>query len=516
MVTRCPLTWGLFLISTTYMIQHKRGQLLAKNKSTASATTSSSSAPLPTSDVVFVLGAPGTGKGTQCQLLQSKLEGNWTHLSAGDLLREARDSGTGALADLIRSTMQAGEIVPSSITVTLLEEAMTKAFQEKGSMRFLIDGFPRSDENVKAWDAAMKAHTVRFVLNFECPEEVLVGRLLERAKDSGRSDDTIEVIRKRFKTHVESCVPILECFQTRGIRLHTIDSAKSVQQVFASVSKLFGSRGLQSCRPEGSAAPAGIVAGRRRYLIGGNWKCNGTWDENLERVAMFNKARPIPANVEVVLCVPNMTIPMLLSGLRKDIAVGAQNCGVNPGNGACTGEVGSHQLQAMGCIWVIIGHSERREGFGMAGEPVDLCAQKCKVAIDNGLKVMFAIGEKKEERELGITMEVCARQLKPLSDVLSIGDWEKVAIAYEPVWAIGTGLTATPEMAQETHASIRQWIQTHVSESVADAVRIQYGGSMKGANAKDLLAKPDIDGGLIGGASLKEDFFNVIHGIPKN
>jgi triosephosphate isomerase len=126
---------------------------------------------------------------------------------------------------------------------------------------------------------------------------------------------------------------------------------------------------------------------------------------------------------------------------------------------------------------------------------------------------MFCIGEKKEEREAGVTMDVCAKQLQPLKDILSIEQWDQVDIAYEPVWAIGTGLTATPEMAQETHAQIRTWIADNVSSEVAEAIRIQYGGSMKGANAKELLAQPDIDGGLIGGASLQADFFNVINGV---
>jgi len=274
------------------------------------------------------------------------------------------------------------------------------------------------------------------------------------------------------------------------------------------------SQTLQNGRPDGSAAPAG-VAGPRKYLIGGNWKCNGTWNENSERVTMFNEAGDIPANVEVALCVQDIYIPLLLSGLRKDIAVGAQNCGVNKGDGAYTGEIGSHQLKDVGVTWVIIGHSERREGFGMAGETEDLCAQKCKVALDNGLKVMFAIGEKKEERESGVTMDVCAKQLAPLVKLLTADDWANVAIAYEPVWAIGTGLTATPEMAQETHLNIRNWVKDNVSADIAAATRIQYGGSMKGANAEALLAQPDIDGGLIGGASLKADFFNVINGIAK-
>eukprot|EP00525_Craspedostauros_australis_P001447 CAMPEP_0198133810 /NCGR_PEP_ID=MMETSP1442-20131203/59754_1 /TAXON_ID= /ORGANISM="Craspedostauros australis, Strain CCMP3328" /LENGTH=279 /DNA_ID=CAMNT_0043794945 /DNA_START=91 /DNA_END=930 /DNA_ORIENTATION=+ len=271
---------------------------------------------------------------------------------------------------------------------------------------------------------------------------------------------------------------------------------------------------LASTRPAGSAGPAG-KAGPRKYLIGGNWKCNGTLTEGIERMKVFNEAGPIPENVEVVLCVPHPHLFLGLSMLRSDIAVGAQDCGVNASNGAYTGEVGSHQLKDLGCAWVIIGHSERRQGFGMAGEPEKLCADKCKVALDNGLKVMFAIGEKKEERESGVTMDVCAKQLEPLAKLLKPEEWANVAIAYEPVWAIGTGLTATPEMAQETHANIRKWVSANVSESVANAVRIQYGGSMKGANAEGLLSQPDIDGGLIGGASLKADFFNVINGIPK-
>jgi triosephosphate isomerase len=206
---------------------------------------------------------------------------------------------------------------------------------------------------------------------------------------------------------------------------------------------------------------------------------------------------------------------MVLSSLRDDVEVGAQNCGNFTSDGAYTGEIGAHQLKDIGCTWVIIGHSERREGFGMAGEPEDLCAVKTKIAIESGLKVMFCIGEKKDEREAGITMDVCAKQLEPLKDILTEEQWGECAIAYEPVWAIGTGLTATPEMAQETHKDIRKWISDNVSAKVADEIRIQYGGSMKGGNAKELLAQPDIDGGLIGGASLTADFWNVINGVPE-
>lgn len=222
MVTRCPLTWGLFLGSTAIVISLKRRQKLrlavSPSPSSPSAGTAAESSclspsdTLPECEVVFVLGAPGTGKGTQCQLLQERLrednnnnnnrdnnndndgqvlEGEsktpfWKHLSAGDLLREERKSG-GELGDLINSRIDAGELVPSSITVRLLENAMIKSHHESASVpvpatsnslsneciRFLIDGFPRSQENIQAWEDTMKLHTVKFVLNFVCPEEVL-------------------------------------------------------------------------------------------------------------------------------------------------------------------------------------------------------------------------------------------------------------------------------------------------------------------------------------------------------
>lgn len=267
-------------------------------------------------------------------------------------------------------------------------------------------------------------------------------------------------------------------------------------------------------RPKGATTGAAPKTGERKYLIGGNWKCNGTVESAKELIKILNSAGPIPANVEVAVAAPFIHLGLALSELRDDIAVSAQNCAVSAKTGAYTGEICASQLVDLGVTWVIIGHSERREGFGMAGEDNELVAKKVKVALDAGLKVMFAIGEKKEERESGVTMDVCAKQLEPAAKLLTEADWENVAIAYEPVWAIGTGLTATPQMAQETHAGIRKWMADNVSPAVAEAIRIQYGGSMKGANAKELLAQPDIDGGLIGGASLTADFFNVINGAP--
>ncbi|ACI64287.1 triose-phosphate isomerase [Thalassiosira pseudonana CCMP1335] len=266
-------------------------------------------------------------------------------------------------------------------------------------------------------------------------------------------------------------------------------------------------------RPSGSSKGTPAPEGERKYLIGGNWKCNGTIASLEKIISEFNAAGPIPANAEVVIGCPAMHIPIALMSLRDDIEIAAQNCSLT-GCGAYTGEIAASQLKDMGVTWVILGHSERREGFGMAGEDSELVAKKTKKAIEEGLKVMFCIGEKKEEREAGTTMDVCASQLKPAADILSKEDWANVSIAYEPVWAIGTGLTATPEMAQETHANIRAWVAENVGQDVADAVRIQYGGSMKGANAADLLAQADIDGGLIGGASLTMDFFNCVNGVP--
>mmetsp|Transcript_17910 Transcript_17910/g.25511 ORF Transcript_17910/g.25511 Transcript_17910/m.25511 type:complete len:310 (+) Transcript_17910:84-1013(+) len=270
----------------------------------------------------------------------------------------------------------------------------------------------------------------------------------------------------------------------------------------------------KEARPKGSSKGEPPKEGERKYLIGGNWKCNGTLASAKELIETLNKAGPIPASAEVVVAVPFIHIPLALSTLRNDIEVAAQNCGVNDKQGAYTGEICASQLVDMGVTWVVIGHSERREGFSMAGEDNELVVKKVKVAVDAGLKVMFCIGEKKEEREGGTTMEVCAAQLSPAIKMLSEDDWSKISIAYEPVWAIGTGLTATPEMAQETHVGIRKWIEANISEAVAKSVRIQYGGSMKGANAKELLEQPDIDGGLIGGASLTADFAACWNAVP--
>lgn len=156
--------------------------------------------------------------------------------------------------------------------------------------------------------------------------------------------------------------------------------------------------------------------------------------------------------------------------------------------------------------WSIIGHSERRQ----MGESHEVCARKAKVAIDADVKIMFAIGETQQDRKNNNTMTVIQNQLDPLIRILSPNDWKKVVLAYEPVWAIGTGLTATPQLAQETHKKIRDYIKETVGRNVSQQLCIQYGGSMNGTNARDLLNQDDIDGGLVGGASLKSDFWNIV------
>lgn len=200
--------------------------------------TSSSSPSSPQFQVVFVLGGPGAGKGTQCTLLSERM--SWTHLSAGDLLREERNSGS-ALAELINSKISAGQIVPSSITVKLLKSAMEKIYDADDTRtKFLIDGFPRSAENVTVWEEFMPTSVanLEFVLFLDCPEDVMTGRLLERAKTSGRNDDNLETIRKRFKTFRDSSMPIVDMFEKKGM-MKTIIADKGVDDVYNEVQCLF-------------------------------------------------------------------------------------------------------------------------------------------------------------------------------------------------------------------------------------------------------------------------------------
>ena len=229
----CPFSVGVFFATALAVTLQQRRQQQKQRETKKDVEL------LPSCQVVFVLGAPGVGKGTQCELLTKRLGGGneWAHLSAGDLLRAERKKG-GELGDLINQKIASGQLVPSEVTCKLLENGMNDVHRSKGITKFLIDGFPRSEGNNTAWIKKMSHHTVEFVLDFECPEEVLVGRLLERGQTSGRSDDTIDVIRKRFHTFQQETAPIVKEYSKQG-KVKTIASDKPVEDVYAEVFKLF-------------------------------------------------------------------------------------------------------------------------------------------------------------------------------------------------------------------------------------------------------------------------------------
>ncbi len=213
------------------------------------------------------------------------------------------------------------------------------------------------------------------------------------------------------------------------------------------------------------------------------------------------------SGVDVGVCPPAPYLIPIAEKIRgSQVLLGGQN--VSPEKpGAFTGEVAIEMLLDVGCQWVILGHSERRQFFGDTDEVIN---KKLIASIERGLNVIFCIGELLEDRKTGRTESVLETQLTNGLLNLSSEQMAKVVIAYEPVWAIGTGVTASPEQAEETHAYIRKWLASRFGQAVADATRIQYGGSVKGDNAKELLAKPNIDGALVGGASLKSDQFLAI------
>lgn len=254
----------------------------------------------------------------------------------------------------------------------------------------------------------------------------------------------------------------------------------------------------------------------KRFLIGGNWKCNGTLASAKAIIEVLNKSGSIPPESEVVIAVPSIHISLAKSLFRSEISVAAQDVGVNK-EGAHTGEVSAGMLVDAGVRWVLTGHSERRIGFGgpgTIGESSILVAKKTTVALAAGMSVIFCIGESLAERESNRTLEVCVEQLTPIVAALSNKplDWKRVVIAYEPVWAIGTGKVATPEQAEDTHREIRQWLaaQSSIGKD-ASRIRILYGGSVKGSNCKELVACPNVDGFLVGGASLLPEFVDIIN-----
>lgn len=245
----------------------------------------------------------------------------------------------------------------------------------------------------------------------------------------------------------------------------------------------------------------------RKYVIAGNWKMNKT---PAEAAALIGEIKPLVAQAacDVVVGVPFVDLPAALEAVKgSSIGVAAQNCHWEK-SGAYTGEVSAEMLKAMEVGYVILGHSERRTYFG----DTDVTVQKrVRAALDAGLTVILCVGEYLEQREQGVTAEVVGMQTKIALGGVSAEEMARVIIAYEPVWAIGTGRTATAQQANEVCAHIRAVLAGLYGAAVADDAVIQYGGSMNAANAAELLAQPDVDGGLIGGASLKPaDFAEIV------
>lgn len=245
----------------------------------------------------------------------------------------------------------------------------------------------------------------------------------------------------------------------------------------------------------------------RKPIIAGNWKMNMTPAEAKELITAL-----IPlvadAQCDVVICPPFVDLPIAVELTKAtNIAVGAQNIHWAE-KGAYTGEISAAMLKCVGAEYAIIGHSERRQYFGETNETVN---QRAKAAIAAGITPIICVGESLAEREAGETENVVSRQTEAALSGIAAEDVKKLVIAYEPIWAIGTGKTATKEQANETIASIRKTVERLYCAGTAEAVRIQYGGSMNPKNASELMAMPEIDGGLIGGASLKaEDFAKVV------
>jgi triosephosphate isomerase len=237
----------------------------------------------------------------------------------------------------------------------------------------------------------------------------------------------------------------------------------------------------------------------RKFLIAGNWKMNGSLAESRQLVAALRAGVAARASARMLLCPPYVYLPAVREWLAgSEIALGAQNVADKAGAGAYTGEVSGAMLRDVGCSHVIVGHSERR---ALYGESDGVVAAKFGRALEAGLVPILCVGETLAEREAGRTRDVVARQVEAVVAAAGIAAFANAVVAYEPVWAIGTGRTATPEQAQEVHTFIRG-ILAGRDATIAARLSILYGGSVKGANARNLFAMDDIDGGLVGGASL--------------
>ena len=245
----------------------------------------------------------------------------------------------------------------------------------------------------------------------------------------------------------------------------------------------------------------------RKKIIAGNWKMNMTPSEAVELVNTL-KSLVVTEEADVVFCVPAIDIiPVVEAAKGSNIQVGAENMYFEE-KGAYTGEISPNMLTDAGVKYVVLGHSERREYFAETNETVN---KKMLKAFEHGLTPIMCCGETLEQREQGVTMDFIRQQVKVGFQNVTADQAKTAVIAYEPIWAIGTGKPATTEQAQEVCKAIREWIAEVYDEATAEALRIQYGGSVNAATAPELFAQPDIDGGLVGGASLKPDFGKIVN-----
>ena len=252
----------------------------------------------------------------------------------------------------------------------------------------------------------------------------------------------------------------------------------------------------------------------RKKIVAGNWKMNENLQEGVALAKEINEAmKADKPNCGVVICTPFIHLASVAQVLDQNVvALGAENC-ADKEKGAFTGEVSAAMVKSTGAQYVILGHSERRQYYG---ETAEILKEKVQLALANGLKVIFCCGETLEEREANKQNEVVRAELEGSVFNLSAEEFKNIVVAYEPIWAIGTGKTATSDQAEEIHAFIRSTITEKYGKKTAEETTILYGGSCKASNAPELFSKPDIDGGLIGGASLKaEDFKGIIDAWKK-
>ena len=246
----------------------------------------------------------------------------------------------------------------------------------------------------------------------------------------------------------------------------------------------------------------------RRLFVAGNWKMNTTRQSGVELASAVAAACPKPGLIDVAVCPPFPYLESVAKAISgSSVQLGAQNCS-HEKPGAFTGETAVEMLLDVGCHWVILGHSERRQILKETDADIN---RKVKTALAKGLPVILCVGELLEQRQAGKTEQVLDTQMDGSLDGIDAAAMQKVVIAYEPVWAIGTGVTATTEQAESAHAHLRRWLVSRYNQQTADQTRLQYGGSVKPDNAAALLSQPNVDGALVGGASLKAaDFLAIV------